>query len=117
MAKKQYGEFCFGVVEIMPLAPIRKSLHEKIIPIFWLLVAFGIFEAALYFSLPMADASADPIVPGCGYTSYNWYSPCNPFNPPQPGVNNWTPIDGVPGMNGPHGYTPCGYYNHCGPGA
>ncbi|WP_141772874.1 hypothetical protein [Mycobacterium malmoense] len=51
-------------------------------------------------------AQADP-PPGCLYQSPNWYDPCS-GTPPwlQQNGTNWSPVDGIPGMYGPHGYTP-----------
>ena len=48
-------------------------------------------------------AAADP-PPGCGFVSGVWWSPCH-VPPPVPG-QGWTPVDGIPGTFGPHGYTP-----------
>lgn len=54
-----------------------------------------------------STALADPPQPnpGCGWASDVRWEPCA-TNPPIPGQNGWTPIDGVPGTFGPHGYTP-----------
>lgn len=67
---------------------------------------------------------ADP-PPGCLYQSPNWYDPCSGVPPwVQQGFGDWSPVDGVPGMWGPHGYTPpsgsridpnCLAYNTCTP--
>lgn len=45
--------------------------------------------------------------PGCLYQSPNWYDPCSGVPPwVQQNGTNWSPVDGRPGMWGPHGYTP-----------
>lgn len=54
--------------------------------------------------LPIPLAKAQPN-PGCGYVATAWYDPCAQ-PPPIPGQSNWVPVDGIPGTNGPHGYTP-----------
>jgi hypothetical protein len=63
--------------------------------------------AALGFTTFCAEkAQAEP-PPGCLYQSPNWYDPCSDVGPQQrTNGNNWLPVDGVPGMYGPHGYTP-----------
>lgn len=54
----------------------------------------------------LAQAHAEP-PPGCLYQAVNWYDPCSGVSPwVQQNGSNWSPVDGIPGMYGPHGYTP-----------
>lgn len=59
---------------------------------------------ALHAGPPQAAAEPPQPPPGCGFVSAVWWSPCH-VPPPVPG-QGWTPIDGIPGTFGPHGYTP-----------
>jgi hypothetical protein len=52
----------------------------------------------------LARADTPTPAPGCGFVSALPWDPCS-ANPPVPG-QFWTPVDGIPGTMGPHGYTP-----------
>lgn len=68
-----------------------------------LLVSIAVAVGGLVGATP---AQADP-PPGCLYQSPNWYDPCSGVSPwTQQNGTNWSPVDGIPGMYGPHGYTP-----------
>ncbi|AXN43487.1 hypothetical protein MM1218R_01539 [Mycobacterium marinum] len=70
-----------------------------------LLVAAVFAAGAAIASPPVAAADTPP--PGCLYQSPNWYDPCSGVPPwVQQNGTNWSPVDGRPGMWGPHGYTP-----------
>lgn len=68
-----------------------------------LLVGVGLAFVAMVAAAP---AQAEP-PPGCLYQAVNWYDPCSGVSPwTQQNGSNWSPVDGVPGMYGPNGYTP-----------
>ncbi|WP_044109880.1 hypothetical protein [Mycobacterium canetti] len=66
-----------------------------------------VLAAAVLVAAAPATAGAAAPPPGCLYESPNWFDPCSGAPPwVQQNGTNWSPVDGIPGMWGPHGYTP-----------
>ena len=66
---------------------------------------FGVMCFVAWVFMTGAKADTPTPAPGCGFVSALPWSPCA-TTPPIAGQGNWTPIDGIPGTLGPHGYTP-----------
>lgn len=78
-------------------------MNNKISAVVSLMIASLIIGASIGLAI-RSNAQTQTPNPGCGYIATVPWSPCA-ANPPVPG-NFWTPIDGIPGTMGPHGYTP-----------